>query len=239
MQWTRHHTGRCPERPYSSVDELDHLCEQLITTFLGSRHHHLAFPIATDDLTALVQYLGATLDASADLSAHERMTHGCTEFMPGRRPLVRMARWLSASPRYEHRLRTTLTHACGHVWLHRPVSEARQRLGQLFEGGRRVAYRCEPTTMLRAPASDWAEWQAGYVSGALLMPVSALREVIRRFLAREQALRGPFPVASPDGRRLVREVAAAFAVSEEAARVRLLQRHVLTEDTVVQEQLFE
>jgi hypothetical protein len=217
---------------------LDHLCEQLITTFLGSRHHHMAFPIATDDLTVLVQYLGATLDASADLSAYERMTHGCTEFIPGRRPLVQIARRLSASPRYEHRLRTTLTHACGHVWLHRPLYEARWRLGHLFEGGRRVTYRCAPTTILRAISSNWAEWQAGYVSGALLMPISALREVIRQFLEREQVLRGPFPVSSPTGRLLVREVVAAFAVSDEAARVRLLHGGVLTEAPVVQGQLF-
>jgi hypothetical protein len=92
--------------------------------------------------------------------------------------------------------------------------------------------------MLRAPRYDWAEWQAGYVSGALLMPVGALRAVIQCFLTRERRLRGPLPVRSPAGQRLVWEVTAAFAVSEEAARVRLLQRGVLTEERVVQGELF-
>jgi hypothetical protein len=238
MHWTSNYSGRFPELPYYSACELDHLCEQLITTLLGSRHGHVAFPVATADLTVLIEYLGATLDASADLSAEERMTHGCTVFIPGCRPLVRIARRLSANPRYQHRLWIALTHVCAHVWLHRPVSGAWSRSGHLFGDGHRVVYRCEPTTMLRAHVSNWAEWQAGYVSGALLMPVSALREVIRQFLKREQVLRGPFPVSSPAGQALVREVVAAFAVSEEAARVRLLQRAMLTEDAVVQGQLF-
>jgi hypothetical protein len=103
MHWTRDRTGRFPERPYYSAGELEHLCEQLITTFLTCRHHHVAFPVATDDLTVLIEYLGATLDSSADLSAEAPETHGYTEFIPGERPLVRIARQLSAHPRYENR----------------------------------------------------------------------------------------------------------------------------------------
>lgn len=238
MRWTRDRTGRFPERPYYSVGELESESEHLITTFLRSRHGQVAFPVATDDLTVLVESLGGALDLYADLPADERAVEGYTEFAPGRKPLVRISRRLSAHPRYENRLRTTLTHEGGHVWLHGALWQARWRLGSLFEGGRRVTYRCHQATMLRAPASDWAEWQAGYVSGVLLMPVSALREVIQRVLEREQVLRGPFPVCSPAGQGLMREVMAAFAVSAEAARVRLLRRGVLTEEPVVQGQLF-
>jgi hypothetical protein len=178
MHWTRDRTGRFPERPYYSVDELEHECEHLITTFLRSRHGHVAFPVATDDLTVLVEQLGGALDLYADLSADERSVQGYTEFTQGRRPLVRISRRLSAHARYENRLHTTLAHEGGHVWLHGALWEARWRLGYLFDGGSRVTYRCRQATMLRAAASDWAEWQAGYVSGALLMPVSALHEVI-------------------------------------------------------------
>jgi hypothetical protein len=238
MSWTRDRAGRCVKRPYDSTGELDHRSEQLITTFLVRRHHRVAFPVATADLIGLVEYLGGVLDLSADLSADERTLHGCTEFVPGYRPLVRIARWLSAPSRHEHHLRTTLMHACGHVWLHRLVLGARSRVGPLVGGGHRVAYHCRPATMLRAPRSNRAEWQAGYVSGALLMPVSALRAVIQRVLAREHPFQVPFPVHSPAGRLLVREVMTAFAMSEEAARVRLRQWGVLTEASVVQGQLF-
>jgi uncharacterized protein DUF955 len=238
MHWTRDRTGRFPERPYYPQQELEYECEHLITTFLRARHGAVAFPIVTDDLTVLIEGLGASLDLYADLSAYERTVQGFTEFAPGRRPLVRISRQLSENPRYENRLRTTLAHECGHVWLHRALWEAQWRLGHLFGGRGRMAYVCAQATMLHAHTVDWAEWQAGYVSGALLMPVSYVNEVIRRFLEREQVLRGPFRIASPSGRLLVREVAAAFAVSQEAARVRLLQRGVLTEAPVVQGWLF-
>jgi hypothetical protein len=238
MQWTSDRTGRFPERPYYDPDELDQECEHLITTFLRDRHGHVAFPIATDDLTVLIEQASAALDLYADLSAYKGMVQGFTEFAPGRKPLVRISRRLSEHPRYENRLRTTLTHEWGHVWFHRALWEARWRLGQLFECGSHIAYLCQQATMLGAPTSDWAEWQAGYVSGALLMPVSALRVVIHRFLERERLLRGPFPVSSPAGQTLIRDVMAAFAVSADAARVRLLQREVLMDEEVVQGHLF-
>jgi hypothetical protein len=239
MKWTPDRTGRLPERPYYSTRELELECDHLITTFLRDRHGRVAFPVATDDLTVLVEQLGAKLDLYADLSAYEETVQGFTEFAPGRKPLVRISRRLSEHPRYENRLRTSLTHEGGHVWLHGALWEARWRLGYLFADSRCATYLCQQATMLRAPRSDWAEWQAGYVSGALLMPVSALRAVIQRFLEHEQVLRGPFPVHSPAGQLLVQEVMAAFAVSADAARVRLQQRGVLTEAPVVQGQLFE
>ncbi len=124
------------------------------------------------------------------------------------------------------------------MWFHRALWEARWRLGQLFGGGSRIAYLCQHATIIGAPKSDWAEWQAGYVSGALLMPVSTLHAVIRRFLERERLLRAPFPVSSSAGYTLIHDVAATFAVSADAARVRLLQRGVLMAEEVVQGNLF-
>ena len=238
MHWTRDRTGRFPERPYYEPEELDQDCEHLITTFLRDRHGAVAFPIATDDLTVLIEQAGAALDLYADLSAHGGIVHGFTEFAPGRKPLVRISQQLSETPRYEHRLRTTLTHEWGHVWFHRALWEARCRLGHLFESSRRLTYRCHRARMIGAPKADWAEWQAGYVSGALLMPVSALRVVIRRFLERERRLRGPFPVSSSAGYTLIHDVAAAFAVSADAARIRLLQCGALMAEEVVQGHLF-
>jgi hypothetical protein len=238
MQWVRDRTGRFPERPYYQPAELDAECERLITAFLSARHGTVAFPVATDDLTVLVEQAGAALDLYADLSAHAGNVDGVTDFIPGREPWVRISRRLSENPRYENRLRTTLTHEFGHVRLHGPLWEARWAVGDLFAGGRPVAHLCRRETIVGAPATDWAEWQAGYVSGALLMPASYLRGVVRGFRERAQLFHGPFPVNSRAGHRLVGEVTAAFAVSEEAARVRLLRHGVLTEGDVVQGSLF-
>jgi hypothetical protein len=238
MQWVRDRTGRFPERPYYQSAELDAECERLMTEFLRARHGTVAFPVVTDDLSVLVEQGGAVLDLYADLSVHGGDVDGVTDFVPGREPLVRVSRRLSENSRYENRLRTTLTHEFGHVRFHGLLWEARWALGDLFAGGGQVALLCRRGMLVGAPAMDWAEWQAGYVSGALLMPASHLRVVVRGFLEREQLFHGPFPVNSRAGQRLVGEVTAAFAVSKDAARVRLLRRGVLTEGDVVQGSLF-
>jgi IrrE N-terminal-like domain len=238
MQWVRDRTGRFPERPYYQPAELDAECERLITEFLSARHRTVAFPVVTDDLSVLVEQAGAALDMYADLSVYGGDIDGFTDFVPGRDPLVRISRRLSENPRYENRLRTTLTHEFGHVRFHSLLWEARWALGDLFAGGRQVAHLCRREMIAGAPAIDWAEWQAGYVSGALLMPASYLHGVVRGFLEREQLFQGPFPVNSRAGQLLVGEVTAAFAVSKDAARVRLLRHGVLTEGDVVQGSLF-
>jgi hypothetical protein len=152
MHWSSDRTGRFVKRPSYDPEELEHFCEHLLTTFLRSRHGHVAFPVATADLTVLVEYLGGTLEW-----CEARRLSGSTQFLPGHRPLVRIARPLAARPRDEHRVRTLLAHACGHVWLHRPVAAARSGWGPLVPGGGPVTYRCRPETILGAPASDWAE----------------------------------------------------------------------------------
>ena len=238
MHWTSDRTGRFPARPYYHPDELESKCESLITAFLRSRYGRVAFPVATDDLTVLVERLGGALDLYADLSSGERGVQGFTEFVPGRRPLVRISRRLSEDSRYENRLRTTLTHEGGHLWLHRPLWERRWRLGRLVGGHDRMAYVCQQPMTAGTPRSDWAEWQAGYVSGALLMPASPLRAVIRGFAAGEELFwyQVPLPLSSRTGYALVRAVMTAFAVSEEAAQVRLVRQGVLTDE--VQGRLF-
>ena len=166
-------------------------------------------PRRTDDLTVLIEQLGAALDLYADLSSHARGIQGVTECVPGRRPLVRIARRLSDDPRSEHRLRTTLTHECGHVWLHGPLWAMGKASGNLRGIGPHRVRLCQREGMIGAPTLDWMEWQAGYVSGALLMPATYLWKVIRR---------------SRPGYMRVRRVMDTFGVSAEAARVRLYLR---------------
>jgi hypothetical protein len=233
MHWSSDCTGRFVMRPSYGPEELEQLCEYLLTTFLRFCHGHVPYPVATANLIVLVAYLGGTLEWS-----EARGLSGSAQFLPGRRPRVCIARPPAARPQDAQRVRTLLAHMCGHIWLHRPVAAARLGWGPLVPSGGPVIYRCRPATILGAPTADWAEWQAGYVAGVLLMPVRALGAVIQHALAREPRLRGPFSISSLAGQRLVQEIMAAFAVSEAAARVRLLQRGVLTEEGVVQGELF-
>ena len=71
------------------------------------------------------------------------------------------------------------------------------------------------------------EWQAGYVSGAILMPVAAIRRLATDFCAtrgKHTAIHAQEPVAH----ELVQKVMTAFQVSADAARVRLLKLNFLT-----------
>jgi len=66
------------------------------------------------------------------------------------------------------------------------------------------------------------EWQAGYVSGALLMPKSRIELLVGAF-RREHVPAAALEPESIEGRVLIGRVSEGFAVSREAAAVRLLQ----------------
>ena len=71
------------------------------------------------------------------------------------------------------------------------------------------------------------EWQAGYVSGAILMSVAAIRRLATDFCAtrgKHTAIHAQAPMAH----ELVQKVMTAFQVSADAARVRLLKLNFLT-----------
>lgn len=66
------------------------------------------------------------------------------------------------------------------------------------------------------------EWQAGYVCGALLMPISYIKKITQDFLT-DRNHYGLIALGSPAGRELIARVVDTFKVSEDAARVRLLK----------------
>ncbi len=67
---------------------------------------------------------------------------------------------------------------------------------------------------------DWAEWQAGYVGAALLMPESFVRRAAKAYFA-ERKERPPLAKDSADASTLAQRISLAFDVSVEAATVRL------------------
>lgn len=77
---------------------------------------------------------------------------------------------------------------------------------------------CGGSCLLAAPQGDWLEWQAGYVSGAILMPATTVAHEVQ--LAFGGA---PAYTRAPRGRALIRLIAERFEVSTEAATVRLEQ----------------
>jgi hypothetical protein len=208
-------TGRFPERPHYHIDELEADSENLITDFLMRRYGQLVIPVPTPALVALLERDAQAIDLYCDLTAEGEEIHGLTEFFPGSKPRVSVARELSFQHWRAHRLRSTLTHEYGHVHWHASLYDRYCGHGE--------RHKCARGNVLPQKSDcDWMEWQAGYVSGVLLMPKSRVALYVTAFHA-ERAIEGPLDPKSIEGRVLITRTAELFNVSEEAAEVRLGQ----------------
>jgi hypothetical protein len=216
---------------------MDVQCERLVQKFLMKKYGKVEFPLGTEDITILIEER-ADLDSCVDLSHEEGEVDGVTEFRPGQRPLVSISERLSA-PHLENRLRTTLTHEFGHVYFHHFMFESMGQTGSLFpEEQRTHRNRCNRANIERAAESDWMEWQAGYACGAILMPVGALIETGQSFRTRNRLPFTNLTVHSDAGQELIGLVATTFQTSKDAARVRLLQKEILTDPTIATADMF-
>jgi len=187
----------------------------------------VSFPITTDDLEVLIEQHGADLDAYADLSCHGPDVEGLTRFFPDRGPKVFISKTLSTDRRRENRFRTTLAHEFGHVHFHGHLWAEKFATGCLFpedsDDDKTISKRDD---ILNAPKSDWMEWQAGYVSGAVLMPLTRVRRLVTDY-SEPRGLHGSIHRRSAHASALIERLVEEFAVSEEAAGVRLLKLHLI------------
>ena len=149
------------------------------------------------------------LDQYADLSEEgeeDEEVQGLTLFYPDRKPEVRIAQELADADHRENRLRTTLTHEFAHVKLHAglwPFDQPR-----LFPDEQEApGPRCKRPGEIGGYGTDWMEWQAGYVSGAVLMPVSLLTDLIQETFTAWGAF-GSIPRNSAQAADLIDRVAA-------------------------------
>jgi Zn-dependent peptidase ImmA (M78 family) len=228
VKMVRDSTGRFAQRPYYRAAELDGECEHIVSTFLTARHGQFRLPVTTDELSILIEQHDAALDSSVDLSEYGQDVEGMTAFYPDRSPEVSISDRLARDPRRENRLRTTLAHEFGHVHYHRHLWADKFMTGRLFD--RRSTENkviCKRDSILDAKETDWMEWQAGYVSGAILMPVGPIRRFVSDFCGL-RGLHAAVSLASEPGRQIINDVMARFSVSEDAARVRLLKLGLLT-----------
>lgn len=220
MRWVRDRTGRFRQRPHYEAAELDRELGDLVAEFLRKRYGAARYPISTDDLTVLVER-HASLDPYADLSPEGPDVEGVTYFdVPGR-PLIRIDSSLSTSERRSNRYRTTLTHELTHVRIHSFLWTLEGAPPLSLWGGSAEANsgpRCKRETIIDRRGVDWMEWQAAYGCGALLMPALAVHEV-----ASDVGADPPVAEDGVDAHVLMSRVMETFAVSADAARVRLLK----------------
>ena len=160
----------------------------------------------------MLEKVAQSLDLYAELS--EEDVWGETTFLPGKKPKVRISKLLSENERFENPFRTTLTHEFSHVHLHAFLYEMKA------SGRPSVCRRAQ----IQSPTEyDWMEWQAGYCSGALLMPKSAVQRLIYELSKRWGFMTEAAETGTLQGQVLIAGVSETFRVSEDAARVRLVK----------------
>ncbi|MDD5189966.1 MAG: hypothetical protein PHE50_02860 [Dehalococcoidales bacterium] len=86
----------------------------------------------------------------------------------------------------------------------------------------RRTFRCTRGLILQAPVSDWMEWQASYICGAILMPLTAVRKLVKNYENKQRGVQG-LPGDTDLPHELAAQVAHAFDVSDDAARLRLIK----------------
>jgi hypothetical protein len=228
MRYIRDKSGRFAMRPHYELHELDEECEKIISEFSRQIHGELILPIPTDTLTKLVERDTSDLDLFSDLKSEGPDVEGVTDFLANQEPRVRIAAQLSEG-HSDHRLRTTLTHEYVHVKFHNFLWQLDAATPVLDEQlARKISPKCKRDRILNAPVVDWMEWQAGYGSGAVLMPVTRVKNLVGAFFD-QRKLFGPIMVTSEDAGALLDAMKVAFGVSRDAARVRLLKLGLLTE----------
>ncbi len=233
MKYIADKTGRFSQRPYFTAKELDDECEALVRAFLQSAKGTVEFPIRTDDLTKLIERDASDLDLYADLTVEGDGVEGLTEFYEGRQPSVKISATLSEASNQENRLRTTLAHEWGHVKFHGPLVELERqdKQSRLFAKKAHVErIVCKRDNILDARESDWLEWQAGYICGAVLMPRSELISFVANFRSKTN-FQGGFPDGATQTMELIAAIAARFLVSRDAAWIRLLKLQIITPPT--------
>jgi hypothetical protein len=233
MIWVTDLTGRFRERPHYEPEELDLECESIVEDVLLTRHGKVEYPVLTEDLFFMLEQV-ACVDAYADFDPAEDEIWGESEFLPGEQPRVRIWRQLSENPRYENPMRTTITHEFGHVRYHGPLFELDRPQENLFAGERSKTWVCKREQIEGCRRRDWMEWQAGYCSGALLIPKRALRSVVTGFLKDHGLVAGQVAKDTFEEIELVSATVKRFAVSREAAGVRLRQLRYVVEGGIGQ-----
>ena len=116
MKWIPDETSRFRYRLDYSYREIDVIYERRMLTFLSASHGCVAFPVDTEDLKKLIESDIEDLDQFFVFDQTD--IEGATEWFPDQLPRVKIVSWLSESPTYENRLRSTITHEHGHVLLH-------------------------------------------------------------------------------------------------------------------------
>jgi hypothetical protein len=152
---------------------------------------------------------------------HVRFHSFLWDFNRAKRPVLKITRKLALMRRRYNQLRPAFAPGPGNSCL--PQFSTDKGVPTLFSSDKSGScFRCKGSRILDAPVSDWMEWQAGYICGAVLMPHSLVWDLVRKSLP-EQDGHHWCSYDTEKARELITRAAEKFDVSAEAARVRLLK----------------
>ena len=167
-----------------------------------------------------------SLDSSKNLRLRTTMAHeyGHVRFhnflwgmSAAPKPTVNMLKKLSSQRQAMSRLRQKINQQP-------PNIKDQTEMPKLLTAQR--TFKCARGLILQAPVSDWMEWQASYVCGALLMPLSSVRNTALTSIPGWNG-RDRIPADSSQAQDLMSRIAQVFDVSPDAAQVRLLKTGIL------------
>jgi len=225
MKWIKDKTGRFPERLYFENGEIDSECESIIRNFFSKElRKPFCPPFTTEQLEVLINTEVEVLDLYADLSEEGEDVEGLTEFAPNKKPSIKISSLLSSAEMiYKNRLKSTMAHELFHAKFHNLLWALKWSQEDFF-GSNVKKIKCHRKQILSAGHTDWVEWQAAYGSGAFTMPKSFLFDAVKDFRKIKGVNVGaPIDYYSETGSEIVKHISNIFEVSEEAAKVRLLQ----------------
>ncbi len=232
MRWYRGPEG--DQRIWYDEDEIERItADELARAGMSPK----ASAPVTDLERFIESHLKADLDQYASLPAD---VLGLTQFAPGKRPVVLINAELTESADDQHpvpgrvgRWRATLAHEAIHVVLHRYLFDPDMDQLDLFNGA--AAELSHSAGLMRClkrdigPASrstDWREVQANRGMAALLMPIPTFRRVAFQRISAQSLT--DLVAGSPSANALAAEMADAFAVSKQAAAIRLETIGIIT-----------
>lgn len=226
--------------PILQKAEIDTMAEEYILDFNPAA---LETPMEIDIDSFVQNYLG--LEQDFQYLSHNgvylgMMVFNDTDRVPVYVPETNSAEYISAKARtviidnnlleegQEHRYRYTMGHEGGHYILHSGYFPYDPDQMSWFDSTYEPIIQCRavPVSGKTKPVSEWddkdsMEWQANYLSAALLMPKSMVLKLIRSMPHHDTMLRDA---------KYVHEVVETFNVSWQAAVNRLRCLRIIKED---------
>lgn len=222
--------GRLVKPPDYTAAELNSYCDKLILFYMQKHLGAYEWPIPTDVLIKLIECHASDLDLYADLSEEGEGIAGVTYVYSDQIPEVKISRELSEQDCHKHVLRRTLAHEFAHAFFHGYFWYGQTPVFDIFSSdtNTRVVYKCRQCR--EGEAESWAESQAEFAAGAVLMPGTPLVLHLAHPYRIRHNLHWPVKADTEHANRLIDVVAEYFDVCRFDASQRLVDLKIVVGD---------